>query len=134
MVTARNTGCANYVDSFLAVLAAAERMREIFRSQLVPTLACLVPKKEAAARAGLVSTQMLGLAFCRDVLRLPGIGDLGHDMITARLGPTIQRYLFDRLPWDRGRTMQTLLMTPDECCEVREGEAHAWLTAAIEPI
>jgi AcrR family transcriptional regulator len=77
---------------------AAERMREIFRSQLVPTLASVVPKKEAAARAGLVSTQMLGLAFCRYVLRLPGIADLGHDTITARLGPTIQRYLFDSLP------------------------------------
>lgn len=77
--------------------SAAERMREIFRSQLVPALASVVPKKEAAARAGLVATQMLGLAFCRYVLRLPGIADLGHDAIAARLGPTIQRYLFDSL-------------------------------------
>ncbi|MGH9162904.1 MAG: TetR family transcriptional regulator [Vicinamibacteraceae bacterium] len=76
---------------------AAERMREIFRSQLVPALAAVVPKNEAAARAGLVATQMLGLAFCRYVLRLPGIVDLGHDAIAARLGPTIQRYLSDSL-------------------------------------
>jgi len=77
---------------------AAERMRDIFRSQLVPALAAIVPQSEAAARAGLVATQMLGLGFCRYILRLPGIADVGQDVIAARLGPTIQRYLFEKLP------------------------------------
>ena len=77
---------------------AAERMRDIFRSQLVPALAVVVPRKEIVARAGLVATQMLGLAFCRYVLQIPGVTDLGHDVIEARIGPTIQRYLTGDLP------------------------------------
>jgi AcrR family transcriptional regulator len=75
---------------------AAERMREIFRSQLVPAVAGIVPKSQAAERASLVATQMLGLAFCRYVLRLPGVVDLPHDALATRVGPTIQRYLVDR--------------------------------------
>jgi AcrR family transcriptional regulator len=76
--------------------SAAERMREIFRTQLVPAVAAVAPRPQAAERAGLVATQMLGLAFCRYVLRLPGVADLSHDAVAARIGPTIQRYLTGR--------------------------------------
>jgi AcrR family transcriptional regulator len=73
--------------------SAAERMREIFRSQLVPALAAVVPRQQAPTSAALVATQMLGLAFCRYVLRLPGIADAPHAVLAARIGPTVQRYL-----------------------------------------
>jgi AcrR family transcriptional regulator len=72
---------------------AAERMRAIFRHQLVPTLAKACPEGEVAERAGLVTSQMLGLAYCRYVLRLPPIAELGIERLAARIGPTIQRYL-----------------------------------------
>src|SRR5262245_12607699 len=78
--------------------SAAERMREIFRSQLVPALAVVVPRQQAPTCAAMVATQMLGLAFCRYVLRLPGIADLPHATLVARIGPTIQRYLTAK--WD----------------------------------
>jgi AcrR family transcriptional regulator len=73
--------------------AAASRMRAIFERQLVPTLAKACPEGEVAERAGLVASQMLGLAYCRYVLRLPPVAELGIERLVARIGPTIQRYL-----------------------------------------
>jgi AcrR family transcriptional regulator len=73
---------------------AADRMRAIFRDQLTPTVAALTGDvAEAAERAGLISTQMLGLALCRNILRLPPVAALAPETIVARIGPTIQRYL-----------------------------------------
>jgi AcrR family transcriptional regulator len=73
---------------------AAERMRTIFRDQLTPALLNLTGNRaEAAERAGLISTQMLGLALCRKILRLPPVAALDHETVVARIGPTIQRYL-----------------------------------------
>jgi AcrR family transcriptional regulator len=73
---------------------AAERMRTIFRDQLAPALLNLVgDPAEAAERAGLISTQMLGLALCRNILRLPPVAALDAETVVARIGPTIQRYL-----------------------------------------
>ena len=74
--------------------AAADRMRAIFASQLGPVVAGVVPAPaEAAERAGLVATQILGFALCRFVLRLPPVAALDRDEAIAWLGPTLQRYL-----------------------------------------
>jgi AcrR family transcriptional regulator len=72
---------------------AAQRMQEIFVSQLRPQVATLVPAEEAGARAGLIATQILGMALCRFVLRLPPVVEMSRDEIVGWLGPTIQRYL-----------------------------------------
>ena len=71
---------------------AAQRMREIFTTQLLPVVAKVNPA-DAARRAGLIATQVLGLALCRYVLRLPPLVGMSHDEIEAWLGPTVQRYL-----------------------------------------
>ena len=71
---------------------AAQRMRQIFVAQLEPALATVVPG-EAAKRAGLVATQILGLALCRYVLRLSPVVNMSRDEIVKWLGPTIQRYV-----------------------------------------
>jgi AcrR family transcriptional regulator len=71
---------------------AAQRMREIFAGQLLPAIAGINPE-QPQLRASLVATQMLGLALCRYVLRLPPIVEMSHEEIVAWLGPTIQRYL-----------------------------------------
>jgi AcrR family transcriptional regulator len=71
---------------------AAQRMRKIFSSQLRPMIAEINPT-DAPRRAGLVSTQILGLALCRYVLRLPPVVAMSHNEVVAWLGPTIQRYL-----------------------------------------
>jgi AcrR family transcriptional regulator len=72
---------------------AAQRMQEIFGTQLQPLLATLVPPEEAAVRGGLVASQILGMALCRFVLRLPPVVEMTRDEIVEWLGPTIQRYL-----------------------------------------
>jgi len=73
---------------------AADRMRGIFRHQLVAALAEVVPDPaEATTRAGLIATQMLGLALCRHIVRLPPVVAMEKATIVQFLGSTIQRYL-----------------------------------------
>ena len=71
---------------------AAQRMQKIFGTQLQPLVATLVPAEESAVRAGLIATQILGMALCRFVLRLPPVVAMTRDEIVEWLGPTIQRY------------------------------------------
>jgi AcrR family transcriptional regulator len=77
--------------------AAAERMRTILHQQVAVAVASVAPDAPEA-RAGMVATQVLGLALCRYVLRLPSITDLEADTLVARFGPTLQRYLTAPLP------------------------------------
>ena len=76
---------------------AAQRMRQIFGTQLQPLVSAFlsgqVPASEAATRAGLIATQIMGLALCRFVLRLPPVVEMSRDEVVEWLGPTIQRYL-----------------------------------------
>ena len=76
--------------------AAAERMQAIFSTQMAPLIAKLTgePRPAAAARAGLIATQILGLALCRYVLRLPPVVGLKRTDIVRRVGETVQSYLF----------------------------------------
>jgi AcrR family transcriptional regulator len=71
---------------------AAQRMQAMFASQLLPAIAKINPEAPER-RAGLVATQMLGLALCRYVLRLPPVVGMSHDETVSWLGPTVQRYL-----------------------------------------
>jgi AcrR family transcriptional regulator len=72
---------------------AAQRMHQIFGAQLEPLVASLAPADEVTTRAGLIATQILGMAWCRFVLRLPPVVDMTREEIEQWLGPTIQRYL-----------------------------------------
>ncbi len=88
-------------DTLMALLraavshrVAAERMRAIFAKQVAPTIAALCPAPATAAtRAGLIGSQILGMALCRYVLRLPPVVALNRAEVVKWLGPTIQRYL-----------------------------------------
>jgi AcrR family transcriptional regulator len=71
---------------------AAQRMQQIFGTQLQPLVATLVPAEESGVRAGLIATQILGMALCRFVLRLPPVVEMTRDQVVEWLGPTIQRY------------------------------------------
>jgi AcrR family transcriptional regulator len=71
---------------------AAQRMKQIFGAQLEPMVAGLVGA-DAATRAGLIATQILGVALCRYVLKLPPIAAMSRDEIVSWISPTVQRYL-----------------------------------------
>ncbi len=79
--------------------AARERMLDIFATQLRPLIAVHSPvPAEAANRAGLVASQMLGLALCRYVLRIPPMTAMAPDDVERWVGPTLQRYLTEPPP------------------------------------
>jgi AcrR family transcriptional regulator len=71
---------------------AAARMQAIFAAQLLPAIA-KVNAIDPARSAGLIASQMLGLALCRYVLRLPPVVAMPRDEVVSWLGPTVQRYL-----------------------------------------
>ena len=71
---------------------AAERLREIFASQVAPAIARLAGA-DAPAVAGLVATQVLGLAFTRYVLKLPPVVALPRERLVAEIGRSIQGYI-----------------------------------------
>ncbi|MFD5634006.1 TetR family transcriptional regulator [Streptomyces sp. NPDC127077] len=71
---------------------AAERMHAIFATQVAPALAGAAGP-EQAARAGLVSAQLLGLALTRYILRIPTVARLSPEQIVATLAPAVQATL-----------------------------------------
>ncbi|MEV0004187.1 TetR family transcriptional regulator [Micromonospora sp. NPDC050980] len=78
---------------------AAERMRGIFAGQLATAVTRSgADPATAARRAGLVASQILGLALTRYVIRLPPVVELDPDELAAWVGPTIQRYLTQPIP------------------------------------
>lgn len=77
--------------------AAAARLQEIFATQMAPLIAKLSgePRAAAAARAGLIASQILGLALCRYVLKLPPVVGLKRAEIVRRVGETVRAYLYE---------------------------------------
>ena len=72
---------------------AAARMHEIFATQIAPALAATLGPELAARRAGLVSSQLLGLGLTRYLLRLPAVTTLTPDEIENGLAPAIKATL-----------------------------------------
>jgi AcrR family transcriptional regulator len=78
---------------------AAERVRAIFAAQVAPTVLALCrDPKSAPTRAGLISSQLLGFALCRYVLRLPPVVAMSRAEIIKWLGATVQRYACGERP------------------------------------
>ena len=72
--------------------AAANRLRDIFATQVLPTIAAVGPSQNVAERAGLISSQLLGLALTRYVLKLPPAVALKKETIVREVGRVIQGY------------------------------------------
>lgn len=75
---------------------AAARLKSIFGRQVRPTIEKLsgTAAPEAARRATLVASQILGLAWCRYVLALPPLAEMAHEDIIDAVAPTLKRYIF----------------------------------------
>jgi AcrR family transcriptional regulator len=77
---------------------AAATLRKVFAGQITPKIAKMAGDvNEKTLRAGLVASQMMGLALCRYVLKLPPMVRLAREDIIRTIGPTIQRYLCGKL-------------------------------------
>ena len=69
-------------------------MRAVFARQVVPAIAALcADPAEAPGRAGLVSSQFLGLAMTRYLLKLPPVVAMKRADVISWLAPTVQRYV-----------------------------------------
>jgi AcrR family transcriptional regulator len=79
---------------------AAERMRSIFRDQIIPMVSRLRGEAGSREAAALIGSQMVGLAYTRYVLKLPPLLAMPRQMIVRVIGATIQRYLTGPLSED----------------------------------
>ena len=75
---------------------ATQRLIEVFRAQVQPTIARVVADK-AGSRAALVAAHIFGFAYCRFIVKLPGMTSMGIPLLTAQLAASIQRCLDDPL-------------------------------------
>jgi AcrR family transcriptional regulator len=75
---------------------AARRVREVFAAQIVPMVARVGGRNDVEVRAGLVMTQLLGLALCRYILQIPPVAGLSVEEVVKSIAPTIQRYATGR--------------------------------------
>jgi AcrR family transcriptional regulator len=92
--------------------SARQRMLDVFSAQLAPRVAAICPEPtEALERAGLIASQMLGIALCRYVLRVPPMVTMPADALAAWVGPTLERYLTAPIP-GRSRTQDRAPVIP----------------------
>lgn len=63
--------------------------------ELIPRVAGALDGPDAELRATLVASQIAGLLIARYVVKLPAMADASVDELVARVGPTVQRYLFE---------------------------------------
>jgi AcrR family transcriptional regulator len=73
---------------------AAEQMRSIFETQVLRVFREVVGEgPDTPRRIGMFSTQLMGMALCRYILRLPPVVAMDGDTIVAMLAPVLQHYL-----------------------------------------
>jgi AcrR family transcriptional regulator len=70
---------------------AAARMRTVFATQVGTVLGASTG--DGPTRAALISSQLLGVALCRYIIRLPEMAALDTEALVAALAPTVQRYI-----------------------------------------
>lgn len=73
---------------------AADRMRHIFNSQVTTFVrTCVDDETDAQRRAGLIGSQLMGLALARFVLKLPPVVAMDTDDLVDSVAPVLQHYL-----------------------------------------
>jgi AcrR family transcriptional regulator len=77
--------------------AAMQRLRAVFTGSLLAAVAGHLDADERTLRAGLVASQLIGVAMARYVWRVGALAELDRDQVVRYVAPTIQRYLTGRL-------------------------------------
>jgi AcrR family transcriptional regulator len=63
--------------------------------ELIGRIAHEIGTPDAGLRSNLVASQVVGMLVARYVIALPDIAEAGVEELVQRIGPTIQRYLFE---------------------------------------
>lgn len=77
----------------LANEAAAGKVRDLFADQLARRIAEAIGGDDADLRAGLVASQVLGLALLRFVVGFAPLAEADRAVLIAAVAPTVHRYL-----------------------------------------
>jgi len=78
--------------------AAAELMRAFIQHDLFPPLMRRLRPSHPELRAGLASSQLMGLGIARYVLRIAPLAEMSEDEVVSWVAPNIQRYLTGPAP------------------------------------
>lgn len=73
--------------------AAAEGLRELLESRILTPLATELDAPDPALRVALASSQLVGMALLRYVLRMEPVASASAERLTAALAPNVHRYL-----------------------------------------
>ncbi len=73
--------------------AAAESLRDFLSEALVGRVGMVLDTVDAALRATLVGSQLVGLAMARYVLRIEPLASADPAIVAAWIAPTLERYL-----------------------------------------
>ena len=73
--------------------AAMTKLRAIFAEGLIPAIANGIRPNELPVRGGLVTAQLLGLAYARFIFAIDQTASIPDQKIIKHVGTTIQRYL-----------------------------------------
>lgn len=72
--------------------AVAAQLQSVLERMMVAPVAA-VGVSDAAERGGFLATQLLGLAFCRYIVRQEPLASLSVDQVVAAIGPSVQHHL-----------------------------------------
>ena len=75
---------------------AAQRLLDVFRGQVFPAIA-RAGGDRPRERAGLIASQILGLAFTRYLLKIPPMATMPRETLVRAIGATVQRYAMGKL-------------------------------------
>jgi len=78
--------------------AAAQRMRVVFGEQVVQLVHMVTHEApDSELRAGMISSQLLGVALSRHILALPPVAALDEETLIAALTPVLNHFLTEPL-------------------------------------
>lgn len=94
----RRDQLASILRSAVSHQAAAEMVRRFMVNEVLVPIARTAGGSRPEVRAGLMGSQLIGLAFTRYVVEIPPVATMEVDDVVAAVAPTIQRYLTGALP------------------------------------
>lgn len=105
--TAAGSALTGLLRSAASQEAAARTAREFFTREILEPIAETLDAPQPRLRAGLVYSQLIGLAMARFVIPVEAIAGVEPETLVACYAPTLQRYLAGPLPGDGGATPPT---------------------------
>lgn len=82
---------------------AATMLREFVSATALAAIASVADQADAAYRASLVGSQLIGLGIARYVIGIEPLASATSDEVVAAIAPTVQRYLVGRIGGEGSR-------------------------------